>query len=48
MMWAIVLLVLAVILFGLGFAVKVLWWAAVIALVLALVGFFLGRGRSSV
>lgn len=42
-MWAIILLIIAIILFGAGFALKVLWYAAVIALILALVGFFLGR-----
>lgn len=40
------LLVVAV-LFGIGFAVHVLWWIAIAALVLWLVGFFLGRGESA-
>jgi hypothetical protein len=34
-------------LFGLGFAVHLLWIAAVIFLVLWLVGFALGRGESA-
>ncbi|MGX1899355.1 DUF5670 family protein [Streptomyces anulatus] len=33
-------LLLALVLFGVGFAVKALWWIAVIVLVLWLVGFF--------
>jgi hypothetical protein len=36
-----ILVVLA--LFGAGFALHLLWWVAVIALVLFLVGFFLRR-----
>jgi hypothetical protein len=42
-------LLLALILGGLGFAVHVLWWIALIVLVLWLLGFFLtgaGRGGS--
>ncbi|GAA2069205.1 hypothetical protein GCM10009801_18490 [Streptomyces albiaxialis] len=35
-----IVLLLAVILFGAGFALKALWWAALIVLVLWLVGFF--------
>ena len=42
-MLAIVLLILALILFGGGFAYSVLWYAAVIAIVLALVSFLFGR-----
>ncbi|MEU2625318.1 hydrophobic protein [Streptomyces sp. NPDC007157] len=45
-------LLLALILFGAGFAVKVLWWVAVVVLVLWLLGFVArstnasgGRGR---
>ena len=45
-------LLLALILFGAGFAVKILWWIALAVLVLWLVGFFVrgtsaagGRGR---
>ncbi|MFI5566010.1 hydrophobic protein [Streptomyces sp. NPDC051740] len=42
-------LLLALILFGAGFALKALWWVAVIVLVLWLVGFFVrpaGTGGS--
>ncbi|MEU3840485.1 MULTISPECIES: hydrophobic protein [unclassified Streptomyces] len=45
-------LLLAIVLFGLGFAVKVLWWIALAVLVVWLLGFLLrstsaagGRGR---
>ena len=45
-------LLLALILYGAGFAVKILWWIALAVLVLWLVGFFVrgtsaagGRGR---
>ncbi|MEV4443569.1 hydrophobic protein [Streptomyces sp. NPDC049577] len=37
-------LLLAVILFGIGFAVKVLWWVALIVLVLWLLGFLVRSG----
>lgn len=40
------LLVVAV-LFGIGFAIHLLWWIAVAALVLWLIGFFLGRGENA-
>jgi hypothetical protein len=45
---AIVLLALLIILilFGLGFALHVLWWIALIALVLWLLGFVLRVGES--
>ena len=44
----ILLAVLAVILFGVGFAVHVLWWVAIAALVLFVLGFvFRGGGRRS-
>lgn len=42
-MLALILLIVALILFGGGFAYNVLWWAAIIALVLALVSFLTGR-----
>jgi hypothetical protein len=43
----IAVLLLAVLLFGLGFALHVLWWIALILLVLWLLGFVLrGPGRS--
>jgi hypothetical protein len=41
----IAVLLLAVLLFGLGFALHILWWIALIVLVLWLVGFVL-RGPS--
>lgn len=45
-MLALALLILAILLFGFGFAVKVLWWAAIIALILALVSFITGRSTA--
>ncbi|MDI5962564.1 hydrophobic protein [Streptomyces sp. SL13] len=43
-------LLLALILFGVGFAVKILWWVAIIVLVVWLLGFVMrsgsGGGRS--
>ena len=42
-MAAILLIVLAIILFGFGFVVKVLWYAAIIAVLLAVISFALGR-----
>jgi hypothetical protein len=38
-----VVLLLALILFGVGFAVKVLWWVAVVVLVVWLLGFVARR-----
>ncbi|MFE9997446.1 hydrophobic protein [Streptomyces avermitilis] len=42
-------LLLALILFGAGFALKILWWVAIVVLVLWLIGFVArpkgGRGR---
>ncbi len=45
-------LLLALVLFGVGFAVKILWWVAVVVLVVWLLGFVMrsthsggGRGR---
>jgi hypothetical protein len=40
-------LLLVLILFGAGFALHILWIAAVICLVLWLVGFALGRGENA-
>lgn len=40
-------LLLVLILFGAGFAVHLLWIAAVVLLVLWLVGFAMGRGESA-
>ncbi|MEU1623597.1 hydrophobic protein [Streptomyces sp. NPDC008238] len=37
-------LLLALVLFGAGFAVKVLWWVALVVLVLWLLGFVARRG----
>lgn len=48
----ILLAVLAVVLFGAGFALHVLWWAAIAALVLLVISFVVhwasGRGRTPV
>ncbi|MEV5674489.1 hydrophobic protein [Streptomyces sp. NPDC052179] len=48
----IIVLLLALILFGAGFALKALWWIAIIVLAIWLIGFFVrptssggGRGR---
>ncbi len=45
-------LLLALVLFGVGFAVKILWWVAVVVLIVWLLGFIMrstssggGRGR---
>jgi len=40
-------LLLVILFFGLGFALHVLWIAAVVLLVLWLVGFAVGRGESA-
>lgn len=40
-------LLIVLILAGAGFAVHVLWWIAIAALVLWLVGFALGRGEGA-
>ncbi|MFD4411724.1 hydrophobic protein [Streptomyces sp. NPDC058475] len=40
-------LLLALLLFGVGFAVKALWWIAVIVLVVWLLGFVARPGASS-
>jgi len=42
---AILLLILALIVGGIGIFVEALWWLLIIALVLAIVGFVSGRGR---
>jgi hypothetical protein len=41
------LLLLAVILAGVGFAIHVLWWVAVVVFLVWLVSFFMGRGSRS-
>lgn len=51
MVLAIVLIILAIILFGVGFVAKLAWWAFVIAIILLVAGAiagFLGRGRNRV
>ena len=46
-MLLILALLLVLILFGAGFAVHLLWIAAVVLLVLWIVGFAMGRGESA-
>jgi hypothetical protein len=41
-----VALLVVLILFGLGFAIHVLWWLAIAALVLFVLGFFLRVGET--
>jgi hypothetical protein len=43
-MWLLLLLILAVLLFGIWGAVKVAFWVLLIALAVAIVAGFLGRG----
>jgi hypothetical protein len=42
---AVVVLILALILGGVGFSLHVLWWFAVVALIVAAVLFLTGRSR---
>lgn len=42
--WLVLLVLLALVLGGAGFAVHVLWWIAIVAVVLMLVGFLVPRG----
>lgn len=42
----IVLLILALILFGVGFAVHLLWWLLIVVLILAIVSWLFGRRRA--
>ena len=42
----IVLLILALILFGAGFALHLLWWLLVIVLILAVISWIFGRRRA--
>ena len=43
-MWLLLLaLLIILVLFGAGFALHVLWWVAIAALVIAVVGFFARR-----
>jgi hypothetical protein len=39
----IVLLILALIVFGVGFAVHLLWWLLIVLLVIAVIGWLFGR-----
>ena len=43
MLLLIALLVIILILFGAGFALHVLWWVAIAALIVWLIGFFVRR-----
>jgi hypothetical protein len=43
MMLMLIALLIILVMFGAGFALHVLWWVAIAALVLWLVGFFLRR-----
>jgi len=43
MMLMLLLLLVVLVLFGAGFALHVLWWVAVAALVLWVIGFFMRR-----
>ncbi|HLN70716.1 MAG TPA: hypothetical protein VK280_26025 [Streptosporangiaceae bacterium] len=43
MLLLLIALLVILVLFGAGFALHVLWWAAIAALVIFLVGFFLRR-----
>ena len=42
----IVLLILALIVFGVGFAVHLLWWLLIILLVIAVLSWLFGRRRA--
>ena len=42
----IVLLILALIVFGVGFAVHLLWWLLIVLLVIAFLGWLFGRRRA--
>ncbi len=45
MLWLILFFILAVVLFGLGFAVKVLFWVALAVFIIWLIGILVGRSR---
>ncbi|HET9893842.1 MAG TPA: hydrophobic protein [Streptosporangiaceae bacterium] len=45
MLFVIAALIIVAILFGLGFAVHVLWWIAIVALVIWLLGFLFRAGE---
>jgi hypothetical protein len=42
----IVLLILALILFGVGFAVHLLWWLLIVVLIIAILNWLFGRRRA--
>lgn len=42
----IVLLILALIIFGVGFAVHLLWWLLIVLLVIAVLSWLFGRRRA--
>ena len=42
-MLALILVLIAIVLFGIGFTIKVLWYAAIIAILLAIISFFWRR-----
>ena len=42
----IVLLILALIVFGVGFAVHLLWWLLIVLLVIAILSWLFGRRRA--
>lgn len=43
MLLMLVLLLIVLVLFGAGFALHLLWWVAIAALILWLIGFFMRR-----
>lgn len=45
--WLLLVLLLALVLGGLGFAVHVLWWIALIVLAVWVIGFFLSRSGNN-
>lgn len=47
MLWIMFVLLLALLFVGLGFAIHLLWFVAIVFFVFWLVGFAFGRGRSS-
>ena len=42
-MLALILVLIAIVLFGVGFTIKALWYAAIIAILLAVISFFWRR-----
>jgi hypothetical protein len=46
MLLFIVLLILALIVFGVGFAVHLLWWLLIVLLVIAILSWLFGRRRA--